>query len=116
LLVGSFGSDPFLNIRYVKGDIVERLDCLPVDLQGHGWQPFVSRHDYDVTRRMVHDLQAGKTGSYEIRAQARCAEPILYVRIRTLLVRSGVQPPAIFGALDLLHAEPRRSIMASATR
>jgi hypothetical protein len=85
-----------------------------VELQGHGWQPFVARDDYDVTRLMVKDLQAGKAGSYEIRAQARCGEPILYLRVRTLLARSGVHAPAIFGALDLLHTETRRTIETSA--
>jgi len=113
-LIGSFGSDPFLNIRYVRGEIVERLDCLPVELQGHGWQPFVARESYDVTRVMVQDLLAGQPGRYDIRAQARCGEPVLYVRIRTLVARSSGHAPGVFGALDLLHADSRRTIILPA--
>jgi hypothetical protein len=95
----------------VQGEILERLDCVPAELEGYGWQPFVRPADLDVTRQMAHDLQTGRGGLYDIRAQARCGDPILYLRIRTLLIASSGPAPAVRGVLDLRHAESRRSIM-----
>jgi hypothetical protein len=94
----------------VKGEILDRLDCLPSELQGHGWQPFVAPADYEVTRRMAQALQMGRAGTYDVRAQSRIGDPILYIRVRTLVLLSGSDRPGIYGALDLLHSESRRTI------
>jgi hypothetical protein len=110
-LIGFFRTDPFLHITSIRGEILERLDCLPSDLQGHGWEPFVAQDDFDVTRRMAKELQAGRTGTYDLRALTRHPEPVLHVRIRTFVVRSGIHVATIHGVLDLLHSEPRRTIL-----
>ena len=109
-LIGTFGCDPTLNITSVNGQIVDLLDCLPSELKGHGWRPFIPPDDVPVTQQMAHDLHAGLAGAYDIRAQARCGEPILYLRIRTLLVRSA-DALSVRGVLDLRHTESRRKIV-----
>ena len=109
-LIGTFSCNASLNIVSVRGEITERLDCLPSELKGYGWQPFVQSTDLDVTARMAGELQAGRVGQYDLRAQARTGEPILYIRIRTLIARSKAGDPTVHGALDLLHTESRRTI------
>jgi hypothetical protein len=110
-LIGTFSCDPSLTITSVKGEITERLDCLPSELQGHGWQPFVEPTDFDVTRLMARDLQAGQVGAYDLRAQARRGEPVLHLRIRTFITRSRLHVPTICGVLDLRHSESRRTLL-----
>jgi hypothetical protein len=66
--------------------------------------------DFEITRRMAMDLSMGRAGFYDLRASARSGEPILHLRIRTYMLRSGVEPPSIHGVLDLRHAESRRTI------
>lgn len=100
-----------MNITAVRGEISERLDCLPSELQGYGWEPFIPPADFDVTRQMAMDLQLGRAGFYNIRAQARCGDPVLHMRIRTFMLRSAGQLPSVRGVLDLVHAESRRTIV-----
>jgi|KBSSwiS6_1023812.scaffolds.fasta_scaffold48501_1 PAS domain-containing protein len=109
-LIGTFSCDPRLNITSVNGRIIDYLDCLPSELKGHGWRPFIPPADFPVTEQMVHHLNAGLAGAYDIRAQARCGEPILHLRIRTLLVRSA-DALTVRGVLDLRHTESRRKIV-----
>jgi hypothetical protein len=115
-LVGRFGCDPSLNITSVTGDIVEKLDCLPSELEGYGWQPFVHPADVDVTRRMAVELQTGIAGRYDLRAQARCGEPVLHLRIRTFVVRSGLHVPEVYGVLNLRQVESRRTVVTASGR
>jgi hypothetical protein len=110
-VIGTFSCNASLNIVSVRGEITDRLDCLPSELKGYGWQPFVQRADLGVTARMAGELQAGRVGQYDLRAQARTGEPILYIRIRTLIARSMAGDLTVHGALDLLHTESRRTIV-----
>jgi hypothetical protein len=110
-IIGTFDCSASLNITSVRGEITDRLDCLPSELQGYGWQPFVQPADIDVTRQMAMDLQTGRLGFYHLRAQARCGDPILHLRIRTLMLRSAGQLPVVRGVLDLVHSESRRTIL-----
>lgn len=110
-LIGTFSCDPSLTITSVKGEITERLDCLPSELQGHGWQPFLEPADFDVTRCMARDLGASRVGAYALRAQARCGDPVLHLRIRTFIMRSGPHAPTVYGVLDLRHSESRRTLL-----
>lgn len=109
-LIGTFACDPTLNIIAVTGEITDYLDCLPAELKGYGWHPFITPADFAVTERMARDLFAGQVGSYPIRAQARLGEPILHLDIRTLLVRSN-HLITVRGVLDLKHTESRRKIV-----
>jgi hypothetical protein len=108
-LVGTFLCDPRLNIASVTGEIIERLDCLPAELQGQGWHPFVEPADFDVTRTMGLDLHTGRGGVYDLRARARTGDPILYLQIRTLIIRTGSQPSLVRGVIDLRYSERRRA-------
>jgi hypothetical protein len=109
-LIGMFACDASLNIASVKGEITDRLDCLPSELKGYGWQPFVQPADFGVTLMMAGELQAGRAGQYDLRAQARTGDPILHIRIRTFIVRSKIGEPTVHGTLDLRHSESRRTI------
>ena len=95
----------------MKGEISERLDCLPSELEGYGWQPFLPPADLDVTRQMAIDLQMGRAGFYHLRAQARCGDPVLHLRIRTFMIRAAGQLPLVHGVLDLVHEESRRTLV-----
>jgi len=110
-IIGTFECNASLNITLVRGEITERLDCLPGELEGYGWQPFLPPADLDITRQMAIDLQVGRAGFYKLRAQARCGDPILHLQIRTLMLRSAGQAPLVHGVLDLLHQESRRTIV-----
>ena len=57
------------------------------------------------------DLEMGRAGMYDLRAQSRCGDPILHLRIRTLMLQSSGKPPTVRGVLDLRHAESRRTIV-----
>jgi hypothetical protein len=110
-VIGTFECNAALNITAVHGEISERLDCLPSELQGYGWEPFIPPADFGITRQMAMDLQSGQAGFYTIRAQAKCGDPVLHLRIRTLMLRSAGQVTLVHGVLDLLHAESRRTIV-----
>ena len=112
--IGTFECSASLNITSVQGEITDRLDCLPSELQGYGWQPFLPPADLDITRHMAMDLQMGKAGFYKIRAQAKCGDPVLHLRIRTYMLMSADQAPIVRGVLDLLHEESRRTIVLPA--
>ncbi len=110
-VIGTFECNAALNITAVHGEISERLDCLPSELQGYGWEPFIPPADFHITRQMAMDLQIGRAGFYALRAQARCGDPVLHLRIRTYMLRSAGELPVVRGVLDLLHAESRRTIL-----
>jgi hypothetical protein len=63
---------------------------------------------------MAQELQAGRAGTYDLRALSRYPDPVLHIRIRTFVVRSGLHMVNIHGVLDLLHSEPRRTILLPA--
>jgi PAS domain-containing protein len=110
-VIGRFAVGAALNIQQVSGSIIEYLDCDPVELQGYGWRPFLHPDDRDEIAQMAEELHYSQAGAYECRAQARCGEPILHLRIRTLIVQAVGLPPAAKGVIDLRAVESRRTIL-----
>jgi hypothetical protein len=110
-LIGTFVCGVSLAIQNITGSISEYLDCTPSDLEEYGWRPFLHPHDRDVIFRMAQELQIGRAGSYDCRAQARVGEPILHIRVRTLAVSENGLPCGAEGMIDLRHVESRRTIV-----
>jgi hypothetical protein len=110
-LIGTFGCGVSLAVEHLTGTIGEYLDCAPSELLGHGWRPFLHPDDRSVVFQVAQELQAGRAGSYVCRAQARTADPVLHVRLRTFVVRQHGYPSGAEGLIDLLHLESRRTIV-----
>jgi hypothetical protein len=110
-VIGRFAVGAALNIQEVNGVITDYLDCDPLDLQGYGWRPFLHPDDRDAVAQMGQELHYRLAGTYDCRAQGRAGEPILHLRIRTLIVQAAGKPPASKGIIYLRALEPRRAIL-----
>jgi PAS domain-containing protein len=110
-LIGTFACGVSLQLERISGTIGEYLQCDPADLEGHGWQPFLHPDDRMVVFQLAQDLQAGRAGCYDCRAQARTGDPVLHLRVRTLVVQQHGDPTGAEGLIDLAHVEPRRAIV-----
>jgi PAS domain-containing protein len=110
-LIGTFDCGVSLAIEHINGTIAEYLDCEPGELQGYGWRPFLHPDDRTVIFEMAQALQAGRAGSYDCRAQARRGEPVLHLRVRTLVLQQQGYPSGAEGLIDLLDVESRRAIV-----
>ena len=110
-LIATFACAVSLQLEHITGTIGEYLDCEHSELQGHGWRPFLHPDDRMVTFQLAQDLQAGRAGCYALRAQARTGDPVLHLRVRTLVVQQHGDPTGAEGLIDLAHVEPRRAIV-----
>jgi PAS domain-containing protein len=110
-LIGTFACGASLAIQNIRGTIGDYLDCSPTDLQGYGWRSFLHPDDRQAIFQMAQDLQAGRAGKYDCRAQGRPGEPIVYLHLRTLIVQEQGQLKGAEGLIDLAHVEARRTIM-----